>query len=122
MKRVLVVEDEANIRFLIVTLLRQLDFDVIEAMNGEDALDLLAQQPPFDVVVTDLQLPRVDGLQLIEIVKREFPHVKVVVVSAYQDRLAEALEKGVHNQLRKPFSRQQFIDLLRTTTDLQQED
>jgi CheY-like chemotaxis protein len=112
MTQVLVAEDNKSILFLLVTLLRQIKVESVAVEDGEQALEYLTRENVFAVVVTDINLPKLDGLQLLEIIKRDYPHQKVMVVSAYVERLAEAAAKGADHVLRKPFTYQQFIEVI----------
>jgi two-component system, OmpR family, response regulator ArlR len=109
MARALLVEDDAIIRYLVTTLLRPLHYEIATAENGTDALYLLSQDPHFDLVVTDVLLPKVDGLLLIETLKQTFPQVPILAISACADRLEDARAKGADCSLNKPFSQQQFV-------------
>jgi CheY-like chemotaxis protein len=106
---VLVVEDERNIRLLITTIMRQVGHEVMEAADGRDALSQLAEHMP-DLVLTDLRMPRMTGIQLIEEVKKQFPDMPVMVVSAFSDQIEKALENGASYYLRKPFAKWQLVD------------
>jgi two-component system, response regulator, stage 0 sporulation protein F len=112
MPRVLVVEDEYNIRLLITKILEQLRYEVTQAEHGGAALEILQQNPDFDIIISDIEMPVIDGVSLTQELKRRYPHVRVVVISAYWDRINEAIDKGANNYLRKPFSRQQLLDAL----------
>jgi adenylate cyclase len=115
MPRVLVVEDEYNIRLLITKILEQLHYDVVQAEHGGAALEIIHQNPDFDLIISDIEMPVVDGVSLTEELKSRNPNLRVVVISAYWDRINEAIDKGANNYLRKPFSRQQLLDALNQT-------
>jgi CheY-like chemotaxis protein len=112
MPRVLVVEDEYNIRLLITKILEQLHYDVTQAEHGGEALEIIRENPNFDVVISDIEMPVVDGVSLIHELKQHYPEIRVVVISAYWDRISEAINKGANHFLTKPFSRQQLLDAL----------
>src|SRR5579871_4842921 len=107
-KHVLVVEDEKNILLLLTTILKGIQLDTTTAPDGLVALDFLRNGHHFDLVITDIQLPKLDGIQLMATIKRDHQHVPVLVISAYQDRLQEARQAGADHSLKKPFSRQQL--------------
>jgi two-component system cell cycle sensor histidine kinase/response regulator CckA len=111
--RVLVVEDERNIRLLVAAVLRQKGCQVVEAANGLEALHHLAQDERFDVVVTDLKMPELNGIALLSEMQRRYPDVPVVVMSAYvsEDWVKEAAQK-TFVALPKPFTHSQLIDVL----------
>jgi CheY-like chemotaxis protein len=115
MAHVLIVEDEPHIRLLTCTLLQQLGHTVMEAENGIVALHILDHNPQIEMVITDIQLPELDGVELVEAIKTKYPHLRVVVSSIYRYRMAEAQKKGADIALKKPYSRQQFLESIRRT-------
>lgn len=108
---VLVVEDERNIRLLLTTIMRQLGHDVMEAANGHDALAALNKGLP-DILLTDLRMPGMGGVQLIEVVSSHFPRLPIVVVSAFNDQIEKALQTGARHYLVKPFAKRQLVDMV----------
>ncbi len=103
MSRVLVVDDEPGIRSFLVGALEIAGHDVTEASNGGTALALATQQP-FDVVVTDLRMPGVTGLELLGALKHEQPEVEVIVLTAHGnvESAVEAMRLGAFDYLQKP--------------------
>jgi two-component system cell cycle sensor histidine kinase/response regulator CckA len=84
--RILLVDDESMVRTVARRILEAEDYEVVEAGDGHEALELAAREP-FDVLVTDVVMPRVDGLELISgLADRDEP-VRAVVTSAYAERL-----------------------------------
>ena len=81
MARVLLADDEPAMRRRVKTILADLGCDVTEAEDGQKAIDALAGGP-FDLVVTDLRMPEVDGLGVLREVRARFKHVPVIVVTA----------------------------------------
>jgi len=107
--RVLVVDDEAPIRALCRKILLRDGCEVEEAADGSAALSLL-ELGDFDVVVTDLRRPEVEGLDVLRAVKAKQPDVEVVVITAHgtiQDAI-EAMREGALDFLVKPFDLQEF--------------
>lgn len=113
MPRVLVVEDELNIRLLITFILQQMGWEVVEAGSGVDALEAVVSEREFDLVITDILMPYLNGIQLIEQLKRQYPCLPILVTSAHTPESLEALEKGADMSLPKPFSKQQLVDCVR---------
>jgi CheY-like chemotaxis protein len=100
--RILVVEDEFLIRLLISDALRDAGFDVIEAFNGDEAIDILSTAP-VDLVLSDVRMPgAIDGLELLRLVRETLPALPVILTSGH---LApdEALAKGATRFLAKPY-------------------
>ncbi len=117
MKRVLVVDDNADLRSMLRLCLEADGFEVEVAANGQHALDLLGQRPA-DVLVTDLFMPDQDGIETILEVRKRYPQVRIVAMSGWtstegSDYLRVAREIGALETLRKPFDPRQLSRLLR---------
>jgi CheY-like chemotaxis protein len=84
---ILIVEDEPEVRALSVLVLRELGYNVIEAANGEEALQLTAisDQQPIHLLVTDVVMPRMGGPHLAEALAKRRPEIRVLFVSGYPD-------------------------------------
>jgi CheY-like chemotaxis protein len=82
--KVLLVDDESLIRRLTARALIEADYDVIEAADGDEALALLRSGTPVDVVISDVMMPRMSGLELAERVKEEFPQLRMILISGYE--------------------------------------
>ncbi len=93
-RRVLVVDDDARSRAAVARLLIEEGYDAHVAQDGEEATNLLASWRP-DLVLTDLQMPRVDGRGLLERVRRELPGTPVIVLSARGTAEAVRLTAGL---------------------------
>lgn len=108
--KVLVVDDEAGVRQAIIDSLRQDGYDVWEASHGVAALECLGKQT-FDLVITDLLMPSMDGLTLVRTATQRGYHSAYVVMTAHgsADSAVEAMKSGAADYLPKPFS----LDLLR---------
>ncbi len=102
--RILVVDDEPYIRDLVRENLRSRSHEVAVAANGVEALDLLSRER-FDILVTDVVMPGMDGLELVKRAKRAHPHMRVIVLTAYprQSDIGDFLLQGADEFLPKPF-------------------
>ena len=108
--RLLLVEDDVKIAQFVVNGLKEAGFAVDHATNGEDGLHL-ALTEPYDIAVVDLMLPKLDGLSLIEAVRRNDINMPVLILSAKRsvDDRVKGLNKGSDDYLVKPFA---FSELL----------
>lgn len=105
---VLVVDDEAAIRYSVSKTLQRVGYNVREAGSGEEALEIM-QMHPFDVVLTDVRMPPgIDGVELVRRIKEIDPDTVVVLMTAYPSlsTAVEALRLGAHDYLIKPSSSQ----------------
>jgi two-component system KDP operon response regulator KdpE len=111
---ILVVEDEPPIRRLLRASLAAQNYRVIEAENGQGALDLLARERP-EIVIIDLGLPDMDGIELIRRI-RTTSEVPIVVLSSRSNirSKVDALELGADDYVTKPFNMEELIARLRT--------
>src|SRR5438477_12067712 len=102
-KRILVVDDEDKLRRVIELHLLSAGFEVDKARSAEDALKLVDRA---DMVITDLRLPSMDGLQLLSLIRRQNAQAPVVVMTAYGtvENAVEAMKSGATDFLLKPFS------------------
>jgi excisionase family DNA binding protein len=102
--RVLVVDDEASIRDLLSKTLALAEYDVDLAPDGRTALDRL-RVVPYDLLITDLKMPGVDGITVIREGRRLRPDIPVVIITGYSTEASaiEAINLGVSGYLTKPF-------------------
>jgi two-component system, OmpR family, KDP operon response regulator KdpE len=111
--RVLVVDDEAQIRRALRVALRANGYDVEETETGEEALDAVATRPP-DLVILDLGLPDLDGVEVCRRL-REWSRLPIIVLSAHGDDAAKvrALDEGADDYVTKPFSMPELLARMR---------
>jgi len=114
MRRVLVVDDEENLRLVVRTFLRRDGYEVETAGNGEEALRLLETFGP-DFVLTDVRMPKMGGLDLLSTLKAKGAEVTVIVMSAYGsiDLAIEAIKAGAYDYIAKPFKPEELLLTLR---------
>lgn len=118
--RLLIADDDADTRSTMALLLERAGFDVAIARNGAQAL-AMQRDKPAEVLITDLFMPEMDGLEAIGRFRHEHPGVKIIAMSGGGMRvkgagyLLSAEAVGAHAVLRKPFS---INTLLRTLTDV----
>jgi len=113
-RRVLVVDDEENLRLVLRTLLRRHGYEVETAESGEEALGLVDSFGP-DVVLTDVRMPKMGGLDLLSTLKAKGNGATVIVMSAYgnTDLALEAMKAGAYDYVQKPFKPDEVVLALR---------
>jgi len=104
-RRILVVDDEEIVRASCQRVLTEAGYAVRTAASGRDALRACRDEP-VDVMLTDLRMPDMDGIEVIRAVTREFPDVRVVVITGYptQESAEQARRLGIFDYLEKPLS------------------
>jgi two-component system response regulator AtoC len=113
-RRVLVVDDEENLRLVLKTLLRRHGYEVESAATGEEALALVDSFGP-DVVLTDVRMPKMGGLDLLASMKAKGNDATVIVMSAYgnMDLAIDAMKAGAYDYVQKPFKNDEVVLALR---------
>jgi two-component system, chemotaxis family, chemotaxis protein CheY len=115
MPSILVVDDEDQIRHLIRETLEQVGYHITEARDGKEALEQY-RLAPADLVIMDILMPNQDGLETTVALRREFPDVKVIVITGGSDMIGMlnfldvAKMLGAHSTLQKPFEMKALLD------------
>jgi len=107
--KILVVDNDAQLADELIGYLQKIGYEGVAAHGSRDAL-IKFKKNAFHLVITDLKMPEIDGLQLLEILKTMDKQVSVVVISGYGtfDKALEALKKGAFDFIPKPFKLQQL--------------
>jgi len=113
--RILIVDDEPNLRNMLETALRGWGHDPSTAADGADAVEVM-QRENFDIVMADLRMPKTNGMELLQWIKQNHPATDVFVITAYAsiESVVDALRLGAFDYLLKPF---RSLDLVRATID-----
>jgi DNA-binding NtrC family response regulator len=115
MSRVLIVDDSAMDRELVASILQSKnEIEIIQASSARKALDMIRREPP-DLVLTDLIMPEMDGLALTEVIRKDYPALPVILITAHgnEDTVVKALRTGATSYVPK---RDLFNDLIPTVT------
>ncbi|PIR00528.1 MAG: sigma-54-dependent Fis family transcriptional regulator [Nitrospinae bacterium CG11_big_fil_rev_8_21_14_0_20_45_15] len=112
--KILVVDDEEDMRLALETTLKREDYQTDSAENGQQALEKLEQED-FNLIVTDVKMPGMSGLELLRTVKSRWPNIQVVMMTAFEiiDNAVDAMKEGAYDFLIKPFK----ADVLVTTVN-----
>ncbi len=110
MRRILIVDDEENIRLVLRTLLRRHGYEVEAAASGEEALPLVDSFGP-DVVLADVRMPKMGGLDLLATLRAKGHDATVIVMSAYGniDQAIDAMKAGAYDYIQKPFKNDEVV-------------
>ncbi|PTN37326.1 response regulator [Desulfonatronum sp. SC1] len=119
-KTILLVDDELRVRFTLALILKHHGFQVLEAESGVEALRVLAEgaehAQSVDLVLTDIMMLGMDGLELVRILKQSGNPVKLLVMTGYGDRetVSRLMAMGVRGVIHKPFDGEQLIAAIRS--------
>jgi len=117
MARILIIDDDAQLRATLREVLEREGYEVVEAPNGREGLERY-QEAPTEVMITDILMPEQEGLETIMILRRVDPQAKIIAISGggqtgRMDFLHLAAMLGVQRTLRKPFRPQELLEAVR---------
>jgi CheY-like chemotaxis protein len=121
MSRILLVDDHEPVCLSLQTMIEGMGHETVTATSGKQALKL-QRSTPVDVLVTDIFMPDMDGYELIQRFRQEYPAVRIIAISGGIPRspggpyLEVAKKMGARSVLRKPFGMSQFIDAINDAT------
>ena len=119
---VLVVDDENDVRRVTRMALEKAGYTVIEAENGEQAIERIrsGENPLLlDVIITDIRMPKVNGLEAIQFFQKEFPGVSLIVMTGFPNLqgATDLIKKGIVDYLVKPVDKEKLISAVKTAMD-----
>jgi len=108
--KILVVDDEKVVCTGCEKILSEAGYQVKTTLSAKKALDILKEEP-FEIVITDLKMPEMSGMELIKIIKKEYPDITVIVITGYStvETAVEAMKLGAFDYLPKPFTSDQVV-------------
>ncbi len=118
-KRVLVVEDDDDVRTLIGVILRETGYNVYEACDGLEAIDALKKRR-YDILLTDCHMPKMDGLELLDLTRAMWPELPVILATSdvlLTEQTPNSLLEPAYAILEKPFVRAELLTLIRSAID-----
>jgi two-component system NtrC family response regulator len=110
METILVVDDEKNYLLVLKTILEEEDFEILTASSGKEAIEI-QQTSDVDLILTDMKMPEMDGIELLEKIKAANPDLPVIMMTAHGtiDKAVEAMQKGAYSYILKPFDNERLI-------------
>jgi CheY-like chemotaxis protein len=106
--RILVVDDDPGVREITVQMLRQLGYGVTEVESGQRALDALSRGEAYDLMVIDVAMPGLNGIETVNRARQQYPFLRVLYVTGYVDMAGAEPKTGDDSLIKKPFK---LIDL-----------
>lgn len=109
-KKILICDDEEGIRESFKLILDE-TYNLVFATNGPEALGILKKQKDIPIVLIDIKMPKINGIEITKEIKRLTPHIKVIVVTGYESAeiAQEAIAAGADAYITKPFESKQIL-------------
>ena len=116
--KVLIVDDERGMREFLTIMLQKEEYKVTSAGSGKEALEYIAQQT-YDIVITDIRMPQITGLDVLKAVKESSPETTVIVITAYAstETAVEAMKQGAYDYITKPFKIEEIRLIVRNALE-----
>lgn len=110
-EKILVVDDEPNMLRLLRTILMDKTGYEVDTTNNPLEVEKLLKEQPYDLVVSDLKMPLVDGIDLIGIIKKIDPQIPIIIITAYgtMETAEDAVQKGAYDFITKPFRKESIL-------------
>lgn len=113
-QKLLIVDDQYGIRILLNEIFQKEGYQTFQAANGVQALDIVKNEQP-GLVVLDMKIPGMDGLEILKRVKKDYPDIKVIIMTAYGelDMIQEAIDHGAVTHFSKPFDIEEILSAVK---------
>jgi DNA-binding NtrC family response regulator len=110
--KILLVDDEAPFVETMVKRLSRRDFDLLTAFSGQEALDVMEKDPRVDVVILDVKMPGMDGIEALKEIKSRYPLVEVIMLTAHAtvETAIDGMKLGAFDYLMKPAEMDQLVE------------
>ncbi|HBG92672.1 MAG: hypothetical protein A2X54_00535 [Nitrospirae bacterium GWF2_44_13] len=110
---ILVIDDEDIIRISCKRALMPEGFEVKTAQNGIEGLKMIGEEK-FDVVLTDLKMPEIDGIEVLRLIKQRWAEIVVIIIIGYQtvDNAVKAIKLGAYDYIEKPFTPEGIVSVV----------
>lgn len=119
--RILVADDEENMLKMLKTFFMEKDFICFTAKNGIEALNILDKEN-IDIVITDMKMPEMDGLELLKNIKEKYKNISAVIMTGFSEEYTttEALNLGADGYITKPFRNKELLLILKRIQQINQ--
>jgi len=113
MSRILIIDDEPGYRALLSQELGKIGYQVMTATNGEEGLEKI-RQGKFELAISDIKMPKMDGIEFLETVKKEHPDIEVIMGTGFGtvEMAVSAMKKGAYDFIQKPFNLPEVVALV----------
>lgn len=116
--RILIVDDESSLREVLSIMLHRQGYQVDTAVDGAQAASRLRSQS-YDLVISDIRMPRMSGLELLRLIKEQTPETVVVMITAFStsDEAVEAMKQGAYDYITKPFNNEEIKQIVKNALE-----
>lgn len=107
---ILIVDDEEHIRIALKRILKRLNCNIYVAQNGDETLEIIKSKK-IDLVLLDLKMPGIDGMDVLKVINRDFPNILVIVITGFAtlETAVEAMKQGAYDFIPKPFDKEHIL-------------
>lgn len=121
--RILVVDDDESMRFVMHAKLAKAGFAVSLAASGTHAIQILEEGQDFDLVLCDLKMPTKDGVDVLRVLREKFKHTPAIIITAFpeKEKIIEAARIGVQDVLVKPVRQHELMQMINLKLGLESE-
>ncbi|MGD9706162.1 MAG: response regulator [Candidatus Delongbacteria bacterium] len=118
---ILIVDDEENMLKMLKTFFEEKEFKCYTAKNGREALEVI-EENKVDLVITDMKMPEMDGLELLRVIKEKYNNISAVIMTGFAEEYTttEALNLGADGYITKPFRNKELLLILKRIQQLNQ--
>ncbi|MDD3045518.1 MAG: response regulator [Candidatus Delongbacteria bacterium] len=118
---ILIVDDEENMLKMLKTFFEEKEFKCYTAKNGREALEVI-EANKVDLVITDMKMPEMDGLELLRVIKEKYNNISAVIMTGFAEEYTttEALNLGADGYITKPFRNKELLLILKRIQQLNQ--
>ena len=117
-EKILIVDDEDVVRDVTGAILKNYGYEVLYAVNSEEALEILSREVETALVLLDLIMPGMSGIELSRVLSRKFPNVRIILVSGFSEPLEKSDMVGVDGFIQKPFTAEALNAKIREILDI----
>ena len=114
-KRILLVDDDESNRLLVTLNLKKFNMEIIEAVDGIDALNKLKENKNFDLILMDIRMPNMDGVEVSNIIINEMKlNIPIIIMSASTDiyNMSRMYDVGITSYILKPITKNKFLNII----------
>lgn len=113
--KILIIEDDVDVRDIFKLQLERANYHVIEANNGQEGIDLMKKKSNLEqvrLIITDIRMPKVNGIEAIDYIKTNAPSIPIMVITGYPDAelAVNLLQKGIKDYLVKPVEKDKLLN------------